>query len=381
MTKRDYYEILGVNKDASVDEIKKKYRKLAMKYHPDRVSPEKRKEAEEQFKEISEAYAVLSDSNKRTQYDRFGHAGINNQYSAEDIFRGTDFSSIFEDLGFGSGSIFEDLFSGFGFSTSSRSRRGLRRGANLEYELQLSLEEAATGIEKLINIRRREPCPVCKGEGTRPGTKKSTCPICKGAGQVGQSAGFFTIARTCDSCHGEGVIIKDPCKKCRGTGKERVERKINVKVPPGVDTGSHLRVRGEGEPGAQGGPRGDLYILIRLKPHKIFERHHNDIYCKVPISFVQAALGTEIEVPTLYDQKIKMKIPAGTQSEKIFRITGKGLVDLRGYGRGDQYVKVHVSVPTNLTNQQKKLLLEFAKLSGEDVKNESIAEKIKKAFK
>ena len=382
MTERDYYEILGVQKSAPVDEIKKAYRKLAMKYHPDRVEPEKRKEAEEQFKEISEAYAVLSDETKRAQYDRFGHAGINGQYSSEDIFRGADFGSIFEEMGFGGGGIFEDLFSGFGFSGSRRggSRRGPRRGADLEYSLAISFEEAAQGVEKTISIKRNELCSVCSGEGAKPGSKKETCPVCKGAGQVGQSAGFFTIARTCEQCRGEGVIIKDPCRECHGSGKVPASRKINIKIPAGVDNGSHLRVRGEGEAGTKGGPRGDLYILIKLKPHKIFERHNNDVYCKMPVSFVQAALGTEIEVPTIYNEKIKMKVPAGTQSEKVFRVTAKGFSDLRGYGKGDQYVQVHVTVPTGLSAAQKKILLEFAKATNEDVKNESIAEKIKKAF-
>jgi len=380
MTKRDYYEILGVGKQAAVDEIKKAYRKLAMKYHPDRVAPEKRKESEEQFKEISEAYAVLSDQNKRAQYDRFGHAGINNQYSSEDIFRGADFGSIFEDMGFGGG-IFNDIFSSFGFSGSGRSRNRSQRGADLEYELKLTFEEAASGIEKNVLIKRREFCNTCKGEGAKPGTKKQTCTVCKGNGQVGQSAGFFTIARTCDQCRGEGVIIETPCSGCRGTGKVVAERKINVKIPAGVDTGSHLRVRAEGEAGVKGGPRGDLYILINLKKHSVFERHQNDIYCKMPITFVQAALGTEIEVPTLYEGKIKMKIPAGTPSEKIFRISGKGFTDLRDYNKGDQYVQVHVTVPNRLNAQQKKLLLEFAKISGEGMNNETIAEKIKKAFK
>jgi len=380
MTKRDYYEILGVGKQAPVDEIKKAYRKLAMKYHPDRVAPEKRKQSEEQFKEISEAYAVLSDQNKRAQYDRFGHAGINNQYSSEDIFRGADFGSIFEDIGVGGG-IFDDIFSSFGFSGSGRSRSRSQRGADLEYELRLTFEEAASGIEKNVLIKRREPCNICKGEGAKPGTKKQTCTVCKGNGQVGQSAGFFTIARTCEHCRGEGVIIETSCSSCRGTGKVAVERKINVKIPAGVDTGSHLRVRGEGEAGVKNGPRGDLYILINLKKHSVFERHQNDIYCKMPISFVQAALGTEIEVPTLYEGKIKMKIPAGTPSEKIFRISGKGFTDLRSYNKGDQYVQVHVTVPSRLNAQQRKLLLEFAKISPEDANNETISEKIKKVFK
>ncbi len=377
MTKRDYYEILGVSKDAAVDVIKKTYRKLAMKYHPDRATAEKRKESEEKFKEISEAYAVLSDQTKRAQYDRFGHAGINNQYSSEDIFRGADFSGV-GDLG----GIFEDLFSGFGFSGGRQSRRGgPSRGADLEYELQISFEEAAKGIERTIAIKRGDPCPTCKGNGAHPGTKRITCPACKGSGQVGQSAGFFTIARTCDSCRGEGEIITNPCQKCRGSGKVQVERKINIKIPAGVDNGSHLRVRGEGEAGAKGGPRGELYILIRLKPHKLFERHGNDVICKVPLSFVQAAMGTEIEVPGIYEEKIKMKIPAGTQSEKVFRISGKGFSDIRGYSKGDQYIRIHVTVPTNLSSEQKKLLLEFSRISGENSKNESITEKIKKAFK
>jgi molecular chaperone DnaJ len=379
MTNRDYYEILGVSKGSEVGEIKKSYRQLAMKYHPDRVAPEKRKESEEKFKEISEAYAVLSDANKRAQYDRFGHAGINNQYSSEDIFRGADFGSIFEEMGFGGG-IFDELFSG-GRGGSRRSQKGPKRGADLEYQLEISFEEAALGIEKTISIKRGETCTECQGEGAAPGTKKITCPACKGSGQIGQSAGFFTIARTCDSCHGQGQIITTPCKKCRGLGKVSMDRKINVKIPAGVDNGSHLRVRSEGEAGDKNGPHGDLYILIHLKKHETFERHNADIYCTVPISFVGAVLGTEIEVPTLYESKIKMKIPSGTQSEKIFRVAGKGFPDLRGYSKGDQYVKVKVQVPTNLNSSQKKSLLEFATLMGDETTSESISQKIKKAFK
>ncbi len=380
MTNRDYYEILGVSKDASIDEIKKAYRRLAMKYHPDGTAPEKHKEYEEKFKEISEAYAVLSDSNKRAQYDRFGHAGINNQYSSEDIFRGADFSGFEDIFGGGGGGIFDEILSGFA-GGSRRSQRGPRRGADLEFELQITFEEAASGVEKTIAIRRGETCDTCKGEGAQPGTQKIICPACKGSGQVGQSAGFFTIARTCDSCRGQGQIITQPCKKCRGIGQVTKDRKINVKIPAGVDNGSHLRVRSEGEAGNKGGSHGDLYILMRLKKHLIFERHNSDIYCTVPISFVQAALGTEIEVPTLYKEKIKMKIPPGTQSEKIFRVAGKGFSNIRGSAKGDQYVKVHVQVPTILNSTQKKALLEFAKLIGEKNHNESITEKIKKAFK
>ena len=378
MTQRDYYEILGVSKESSLDEIKRAYRKLAMKYHPDRVPGDQRKEAEERFKEISEAYAVLSDETKRAQYDRFGHAGINNQYSAEDIFRGADFGSIFEDLGFGGG-IFEDIFSGLGLG-GGRRRSGPRRGADLEQELKLTLEEAATGCEKAVTVRRHETCAACSGQGAKPGTKKETCSTCKGMGQVGQSAGFFTISRTCERCQGQGTIIQTPCANCRGSGLTRVERKIDVKIPAGVDSGAHLRVRSEGEPGAQGGPRGDLYILIRLEPHNFFERHQNDVYCKIPIAFVQAALGTELDVPTLYAETIKLKIPAGTQSGEGFRLKGKGFSDLRGYGKGDQYVQVSVAVPKTLNAQQKKALLEFAKLS-EEAKTDSITDKIKNAFK
>ena len=235
MTQRDYYEILGVNKSAPEDDIKRAYRKLAMKYHPDRVSADQRKDAEERFKEISEAYAVLSDGQKRAQYDRFGHAGINGHYSMEDIFRGADFGSIFEDLGVG-GSIFEDIFSGLGFGGSRRS--GPRRGSDLEQELKLTLEDAAAGCEKGVRVRRHEACAVCHGEGAKPGTKKETCPGCRGRGQVGQSAGFFTISRTCDRCRGQGVIIQAPCSACRGSGFTKAERTINVKVPAGVDSGS-----------------------------------------------------------------------------------------------------------------------------------------------
>ncbi|MFH2138936.1 MAG: molecular chaperone DnaJ [Candidatus Omnitrophota bacterium] len=375
-TKRDYYEILGVSKESSIDEIKKSYRQLAMKYHPDRVTSDKRKEAEAQFKEISEAYAVLSDQNKRSQYNQFGHAGIDGRYSSEDIFRGADFSSIFEDFGFG------DVFSSFGFGGGTRrSRGGSRRGADLEHSLTLTFEETASGVEKTISIRRREICSTCNGEGAKPGTKKVTCQTCQGQGQVGQSAGFFTIARTCDRCQGQGQIIETPCKDCQGAGMVATPRKIQVKIPAGVDSGAHLRVRGEGEAGTKGGPRGDLYVVIRLKQHDLFERHNNDVYCKMPVSFVTAALGGEIEVPTIYKETVRMKIPAGTQSNKMFRLSGKGFPDLRGHGKGDAYVVVHVAVPVNLTGAQKKLLQEFAKISGEDGNHKSFKEKIKKAFK
>lgn len=384
-TKRDYYEILGVAKTASKDEVKKAYRNLALKHHPDRVPSEKKKEAEERFKEISEAYAVLSDDTKRSQYDQFGHAGIDSRYSSEDIFRGADFSSIFEDLGFG-GSIFDDIFESFGFF-SQGVRRGSskrpRRGSDLQYDLEVSFEEAAFGTEQTIAIPRHEACPECKGEGAKPGTKKQACPACKGTGRTTVQHSFgFVIATTCAKCGGEGSIIKNPCHRCQGSGIVAVERKIRVNVPAGVEDGSRLRLSGEGEAGLKGGPRGDLYVLIYVKPHPIFTRHANDILCEVPISFAQAALGREISVPTL-EGNVKMAVPAGTQSGKIFRLKGKGIADVRGRQRGDEHVRIIVETPVRLNAEQKKLLEEFARISGEDTSStsKSFVEKIKEKLK
>ncbi|MFH1848385.1 MAG: molecular chaperone DnaJ [Candidatus Omnitrophota bacterium] len=367
-TKRDYYEILGLSKGAAKAEIKKAYRNLALKYHPDRVSADKKKEAEERFKEISEAYAVLSDDQKKAQYDQFGHAGIDSRYSSEDIFRGADFSSIFEDLGFG-GSIFEDLFGGGGniFGGGRSRRRGPRRGSDLQYDLEISFEEAAFGVEKSVTVPRHETCSECKGSGAAPGTSLEKCSKCKGAGQIRTQHGFgFVFAQTCDRCRGVGEIIKVPCAKCHGSGRVAVERKIQVRIPAGVETGSRLRISGEGEAGLKGGPRGDLYALLYVKPHAIFGRDDNNVTCEVPISFPLAALGGEREVPTLTG-KVKMKIPAGTQSGKIFRLRGNGIQDLHGYGKGDQLVRIVVETPTNLSSAQKKLLKEFSDISGEKV--------------
>lgn len=383
--KRDYYEILGVKRSASLEEIKKAYRELALRYHPDRVPADQKKDAEEKFKEISEAYAVLSDPQKRALYDQYGHAGIDQRFTSEDIFRGADFSSIFEELrGFGfGGSIFEELFGDLGFDifgTSARGRQaGRRRGRDLEIEANITLEEAASGTEKTIQIPRYEPCATCHGTGAKPGTKKSTCPQCRGSGRVAISSGFFQIAQTCPRCRGQGSIITTPCPDCNGAGRMRVTRKINIKIPAGAYTGSHLRVRGEGEAGAVS--RGDLYVAINVKPHRVFERHNNDIICEVNISFAKAILGSEIVVPTL-NGNVKMKIPPGTQPNRIFRLKGKGIPDLRGRGRGDELVKVNVIIPTNLTSEQRRLIEEFARLSGEDVNaRESIVDKIKKTFK
>ena len=383
-TKRDYYEILGVKKNASLDEIKKAYRELALRHHPDRVPHEQKKEAEEKFKEISEAYAVLSDSQKRALYDQYGHAGIDQRYAYEDIFKGADFSSVFEGLGdFGlGGGLFEEIFSDLGFDISgNRSRRGARqkRGRDLEIAIDITLEEAASGAEKTITLPRYEICAVCSGTGAKPGTKKATCPQCKGSGRTIVSSGFFQLAQTCSRCQGEGSIIQAPCPECRGEGRLKVTRKIKVKVPAGVDTGSQLRMRGEGEFGTAG--RGDLYVIIEVKPHPIFERHHNDILTEITISLTKAILGSEVDVPTL-NGKVKMRIPAGTQSGRIFRLKEKGIPDLHAREQGDELVRVNVEIPKSLTQEQRRLIEEFARISGEDVDSkDSFTDKIKKAFK
>lgn len=382
-TKRDYYEILGVKKSASLDEIKKAYREMALRYHPDRVPHEQKKEAEEKFKEISEAYAVLSDSSKRALYDQYGHSGIDQKYAYEDIFKGADFSSVFQDLGdfgFGAG-IFDEIFSDLGFDISgSRTRRGgrSRRGRDLEITIDITLEEAALGTEKTITVPRYETCSTCSGSGAKPGTKKNTCPVCRGQGRTVVSSGFFQLAQTCSKCGGEGSIIQAPCPDCRGEGRQKVTRKIKVRIPAGVDTGSHLRIRGEGESGTAG--KGDLYAIIEVEPHPVFQRHNNDILTEINISVVKAILGAEIEVPTL-NGKVKMKIPAGTQPGKIFRLREKGLLDLHGRGMGDELIRVNIEIPAYLTNQQRALIEEFSRLSGEDINKESFTEKIKKAFK
>ena len=382
-TKRDYYEILGVQKGASLDEIKKVYRNLALKHHPDRVSPDKKKEAEEKFKDISEAYAVLSDPQKRSQYDQFGHAGIDSRYSYEDIFKGADFGSIFEDLGFGGGGIFEELFDNLGVFGGGFSRRrgGPGRGRDLEFEVEISFEEAAFGVKKTITIPRHETCITCKGDGARPGTKKTRCLSCEGRGQILQSAGFFSIRQTCPKCRGEGMIIKNPCMKCAGTGQVRATRKIEITVPAGVDTGSRLRVQGEGEAGSKSGARGDLYIYIHVKDHSIFDRHGYDIICDVPIDFPLASLGGEVEIPTL-NGKVEMRIPEGTQSGRIFRLAGKGIRRLRGYGNGDQLVRIIVETPTRLNSEQRRALKEFAASCNDKVNplSKSFVDKVKKIF-
>lgn len=387
-TKRDYYEILGISKSATADEIKKAYRNLALKYHPDRVSADKKKEAEEKFKEMSEAYEVLMDPNKKATYDQYGHAGVDSSFKGgggfdfrqdfhhfEDLNDwGLNINDILQSFGFGG-----DIFGG-GFESAGR-RGGPRRGNDLEYRIEISFEDAAFGGKKTIAIPRYETCEVCGGTGAKPGSKKERCPSCGGRGQVSSSSGFFNIVRTCDKCGGEGVIIKTPCQACGGRGRVRTKKEIEVNIPAGVDNGSRLRLQGQGEAGEKGGRRGDLYLDIHVKPHEIFERHEADIYCEVPIDFVTATLGGEVEVPTL-EGRIKMKIPPGTQGGKIFRLRNKGIAHLHDYGRGDQLVKVQIDVPESPTQEQKRLLKEYARASDQNPGplSQSFVEKMRRMF-
>lgn len=362
-TSRDYYEILGVDRKASIDEIKKAYRGLALKYHPDRVSADEKKSAEEKFKEISEAYAVLSDDKKRGLYDQYGHAGIDQKYSTEDIFRGADFSSIFEDLFRGGGSgggIFEDIFGSDAFGGGRGTRRA-RRGRDLQAEVEISLEEAVSGTEKTFQMSRYEECEMCGGSGAKPGSKKTVCGTCRGAGQVTVAHGFFHLTQTCGKCGGEGRIIAAPCPKCAGQGRIKTPRKISVKIPPGVDTGSQLRIRGEGEAGEGG--TGDLFVFVKVRPHHLFERHENDLLCETHVDVAQAILGADIDVPTLTGN-VQMKIPPGTPSGKVFRLREKGVPDVHSRSKGDELVRVVVDIPAGLSGQEKKLIQEFARLRG-----------------
>jgi len=362
--KRDYYEVLGVQKSASKDEIKDAYRKLAMQYHPDR---NKAPEAEEKFKEISEAYAVLSDDEKRQQYDTLGHPDFDQRYTQEDIFRGADFSSIFRDLGGGFGDIFRYFFGG-GFGGGFNER--VNRGQDLAYELEITLEEAAKGAEKDIEIPRTEKCDVCHGSGASPGTSPQTCPRCNGAGQVQNmrksSFAMYVQVTPCPNCRGKGVLIESPCKNCRGTGLVRKRRKISVKIPVGIDEGYQLRLRGEGEMAPNGGEAGDLYVLVRIRPNESFMRDGDDLLHMLIIGYPQAALGAEVSVPTL-EGPLTVKLHPGTQPDEVIRLKGKGMPRFRGYGKGDLLVRVGISVPEKLTQHQRALLEELAKELSQDV--------------
>ncbi len=360
MQKRDYYDVLGIGRNASKEDIKKAYRRLAMQHHPDR---NKSPDAGEKFKGISEAYGVLSDDAKRQQYDTFGHAGIGERYTQEDIFRGINFEDIFRDMGFGFGGV-DSIFDVF-FGGRRRYKTGLRKGADLAYELEITLEEAASGASKKIDFHRTGVCGTCNGTGAKAGTSPKACPSCNGSGQISQTKrtpfGHFTSITTCSRCRGEGKIIEVPCSTCRGRGTAQIPRSISVKIPPGVEEGSRLRIAGEGEAGERGAQPGDLYVIMHIKPHELFVREGDDIFCEVPITFSQAALGDEIQVPTL-DGRAKIKIPAGTQSGTIFRLKGKGMQSMRGYGRGDEHVRVIMRTPTKLTDEQRKLFKQLASL-------------------
>ncbi len=362
--KRDYYEILGVSRNASQKEIEEAYRRLAVQYHPDRYPPEKKAEAREKFKEISEAYAVLSDPNKRRQYDMYGHAGIDSAYTPEDIFSGVDFSSIFRDIGFGR-DIFEDLFSDF-FGVR-QERKGPRRGADIEVPLTITLEEAFKGVEKPLSFYHTVTCPTCKGSGAKSGSSKKTCPKCKGSGYIGYTRGFFSFSETCPRCKGKGEVIDIPCDTCYGHTKIKEQAKISVKIPPGVDNGTSIRIKGKGEAGESGGPSGDLYVVIRIEPHPVFIRQGDDLVCKIEIPYPIAVLGGEVDVPTIDGTKLKIMVPAGTQSNKVFRVRNKGMPDLHTGKRGDLYVEVSIQVPTKLNERQKAALRDYAKTLGLDI--------------
>ncbi len=356
MRKRDYYEVLGVSNNAGDEEIKRAYRKLALKYHPDRNKGDKT--AEEKFKEAAEAYEVLRDDEKRQIYDQFGHEGLEGRGFRG--FRG------FEDIFSSFGDIFEDFF-GFGSSRGRKSRA--RQGRSLRYDLELTLEESFYGIEKEISFHKLENCQTCNGTGISPGSEPQICTTCQGRGQVIRSQGFFQVSTTCPACHGEGQIILDPCRDCRGEGKLGIKKTVNVKIPPGVDTGSQLKLRGEGEPGENGGPPGDLFVVIHVKVHDFFTRDGEDLFCQVPISFVQASLGDTISIPILgNEENHELQISEGTQPDDVLKVPGQGMPSLRTHHkRGDLYVKVIVKIPKKLNQQQRELLHTFAKAEGLEI--------------
>ncbi|MEM9100975.1 MAG: molecular chaperone DnaJ [Pseudomonadota bacterium] len=345
MAKRDYYEALGVSKSASQDDIKKAYRKMAMKFHPDRNTDDPEK-AEEQFKEVKEAYEVLSNSEKRAMYDQYGHAGVDpSMGGGAHGAGGASFSDIF-------GDVFGDIFGG------SRGGGRSQRGADLRYNMELTLEEAVRGVSKKINIPKYDQCNTCNGTGAKKGTSPVTCTTCGGSGQVRIQQGFFSIQQTCPQCRGQGKIIKDPCEDCHGTGRVKTEKVLSVKIPPGVDTGDRIRLSGEGEAGGPGTQPGDLYVQVVVRDHEIFTRDGDNLFCEVPIGFTTAALGGELEVPTL-EGRVNLKVPQETQSGKIFRLRGKGVAPMRGGAAGDLLCRVVVETPVNLSQKQKNILKDF----------------------
>lgn len=384
MAKDDYYELLGVQRGASADELKKAYRKKAVQYHPDKNPGNK--EAEEMFKKVSHAYEVLSDPDKRAAYDRYGPSAFEGAgaggmrgggggmgggfHDPFDIFR-----EVFGSQGGAGGGIFEEMFGGGG------GREGGRDGADLRYDLEISLEDAAAGVEKEISFRKNVTCEHCDGSGAEAGSKRVTCSTCRGAGQIRRSGGIITFTQTCPACGGVGTKVEKQCTHCRGEGRLPKTTKLNVRIPPGVDTGSRLRSSGNGEAGMAGGRAGDLYIVLTVKEHELFERQGEDLFCEIPIKFTLATLGGTIEVPTLFG-KASLKIPVGTQSGTTFRLRGKGMPSLRGGHQGDQLVRVHVEVPQSLTSEQRRLLEEFARVSGDanEPTSRSFFEKAKKFF-
>ena len=379
MSKRDYYEVLLVERMASSEEIKKSYRKLAVKFHPDKNPGDKA--AEEKFKELGEAYEILSDPQKRALYDQHGHAAFDRR-AGGGFSRGAgggfhDPFDIFREVFGGGGNIFDDLFGG-----GRTDPTAAQRGEDLRYDMEITFDEAAHGVEKEITVTKPERCEVCDGSGAEAGSRVKACPTCGGRGQVISSRGIFSIAQTCPACQGAGRVIEKPCKACHGNGRRDRPSKIKLKIPGGVDTGSRLRSVGNGQAGLRGGPSGDLYVILHVKPHEIFQRDGDDLLCEVPVGFVQAALGTDIEVPTL-SGKAEIKIPAGTQPGTMFRLKGKGVKNVQGYGHGDLHVRVLVEVPTHLTSAQKAKLEEFAQLCNgkESPLSQGFFEKAKKLFK
>ncbi|WP_304641057.1 molecular chaperone DnaJ [Pseudomonas sp.] len=360
MAKRDYYEVLGVERGASEAELKKAYRRLAMKYHPDRNPDDK--EAEEKFKEANEAYEVLTDANKRAAYDQYGHAGVDpNMGAGAGGFGGggANFSDIF-------GDVFGDIFGGGG----GRGRSSVQRGNDLRYTLELDLEEAVRGTTVTIRVPTLVACKTCDGSGAKKGTQPVTCTTCGGHGQVRMQQGFFSVQQTCPRCHGTGKMIADPCGDCRGHGRVEEQKTLSVKVPAGVDTGDRIRLAGEGEAGVNGGPAGDLYVVVSVREHKIFQRDGKNLYCEVPINFADAALGGELEVPTL-DGRVKLKIPEGAQTGKLFRLRGKGVTPVRGGSAGDLLCRVVVETPVNLTKRQRELFAELRTSLEDESSNQS----------